>query len=404
MRPQPPAPGLAPYTLVLHWMNSLIAMKLTGSKAIRVRAAAGDYSVLCRRGMLRDASREIASLGNFSSIHILTSPRVWRALGKKVKAGLSPRADVQLHLFDDTEAAKNLKTVEALARKLVRAGADRKSLLVAVGGGVIGDVAGFVAASYLRGVALVQVPTTVVAQVDSAVGGKTGVNLPEGKNLVGAFYPPNLVLVDPEVLGTLPPREFRGGLAEVIEYGVIADAKLFAFLENNMPGILARKQQPLEHVIRRSIEIKAQVVSSDERESGLREILNYGHTFAHALESVTRYKIFQHGEAVAWGMMCAALLGHETIKTPPNDVARIIALVRQIGPLPKWPAAPPEKLFSLMRADKKTKFGQVRFVLSPRLGAAESYDGITQHAAICVLRFAPRMILRPVDALGKCDE
>lgn len=369
-----------------------------------MRAAAGDYLVLCRRGLLRDASREIARLGKFSSIHILSSPRVWRALGKKQKSSLSSRADARVHLFDDAESAKNLKTVETLARKLVREGADRKALLIAVGGGVVGDVAGFVAASYLRGVALVQVPTTVVAQVDSAVGGKTGVNLPEGKNLVGAFYPPRLVLVDPEVLGTLPRREFHGGLAEVIKYGVIADAKLFAFLENNMAGILARKQQPLEHVIRRSIEIKAQVVSSDERESGLREILNYGHTFAHALESVTRYKKFQHGEAVAWGMMCAALLGHETIKTPPDDVARIIALVRKIGPLPKWPTAPAEKLFNLMRADKKTKFGQVRFVLSPRLGTARSYDGITQQAAICVLRFGPKMILRPMDALGKCHE
>jgi 3-dehydroquinate synthase len=385
-------------------MNSLSAMKLTGSKAIRVRAAAGDYFVLCRHGLLRDASREIARLGKFSSIHILSSPRVCRALGKKVKTGLSLRDNVHLHLFEDAEAAKSLKTVEALSRKLVRAGADRKSLLIAVGGGVVGDVVGFVASSYLRGVALVQVPTTVVAQVDSAVGGKTGVNLPEGKNLVGAFYPPNLVLVDPEVLSTLPQREFRGGLAEVIKYGVIADAKLFAFLENNMAAILARKQHPLEHVIRRSIDIKAQVVSSDERESGLREILNYGHTFAHALESATRYKKFQHGEAVAWGMMCAALLGHETIKTPPDDVARIIALVRQIGPLPQWPTAPAEKLFNLMRADKKTKFGQVRFVLSPRLGTAKSYDGITQKAAVCVLRFGPQMILRPMDARGKCHE
>jgi 3-dehydroquinate synthase len=385
-------------------MNSLIAMKLTGSQSIRVRAAGGDYFVLCRRGLLRDASPEIESLGKFSSVHVLSSPRVWRALGKKVNIGLSPYTDLHLHLFDDAEAAKTLKTVEAVARKLVRAGADRKSLLIAVGGGVVGDVSGFVAATYLRGVALVQVPTTVVAQVDSAVGGKTGVNLPEGKNLVGAFYPPSFVLVDPEVLSTLPPREFRGGLAEVIKYGVIADAKLFAFLEKNMPGILAREQQPLEHIIRRSIEIKAQVVSSDERESGLREILNYGHTFAHALESVTRYKKFQHGEAVAWGMMCAALLGHETIKTPPDDVARIIALVRQIGPLPKWPTAPAEKLFNLMRADKKTKFGRVRFVLSARLGTATSYDGITRHAAICVLRFGPRMVLRPMAALGKCHE
>jgi 3-dehydroquinate synthase len=379
-------------------------MKPTDPHAVRVRAAAGDYFVLCRRGILWDASREIARLGKFSSVHILSSERVWRAVEKKVRSGIPPRPDVHIHLFDDAEAAKNLKTVETIARKLVRAGADRKSLLIAVGGGVVGDVVGFVAASYLRGVALVQAPTTVVAQVDSAVGGKTGVNLPEGKNLVGAFYPPSLVLVDPEVLSSLPAREFRAGLAEVIKYGVIEDAQLFAFLEQNMGRILGRDNRALEHVIRRSIEIKAQVVSRDERESGLREILNYGHTFAHALESATRYRKFQHGEAVAWGMMCAALLGHETVKTPADDVARIIALVRQIGPLPNWPSVPAQKLFDLMRADKKTKFGKVRFVLSPRLGSAKSYDGVTEKAAICVLRFGPQLVLRPMDAVGKCHD
>jgi 3-dehydroquinate synthase len=376
-------------------------MKSATLQAIRVRAASGDYSVLCRRGLLKNASREIAALGKFSSVHVLSSPRVWRAVGKKVRAGI--RFD-HVHLFNDAESAKNLKTVEVLTRKLVRAGADRKSLLIAVGGGVVGDVAGFAAASYLRGVALIQVPTTVVAQVDSAVGGKTGVNLPEGKNLVGAFYPPSLVLIDPEVLSTLPPREFRGGLAEVIKYGVIADASLFSFLEANMPRILARDPRALEHIIRRSIAIKAHVVSKDERESGLREILNFGHTFAHALESVTRYKKFQHGEAVALGMMCAALLGHETIKTPADDVARIIALVRQLGPFPKWPSIPAETLFHAMRADKKTKFGKVRFVLSLRLGRAKSYDGIPEHSAICVLRFGPQLILRPLNALGKCHD
>ncbi len=311
---------------------------------------------------------------------------------------------MHVHLFDDAESAKNLKTVELIARRLVRAGADRKCLLLAVGGGVVGDVVGFVAASYLRGVALVQVPTTVVAQVDSSVGGKTGVNLPEGKNLVGAFYPPSLVLVDPEVLRTLPAREFRGGLAEVIKYGVIADAKLFAFLEQNMDRMLARDDQALEHVIRRSIEIKAQVVSKDERESGLREILNYGHTFAHALESATRYKKFQHGEAVAWGMMCAALLGHETVHTPADDVARVIALVRRLGPLPEWPSVPAQRLFALMRADKKTKFGKVRFVLSARIGKAQSCDGVSDKAALCVLRFGPRLILEHRNALGKCHD
>jgi len=379
-------------------------MKDTGPHTISVRAAAGDYLVLCRRGLLKNTSREIDRLGKFSSVHILTSPRVWRAVGKNVQKGITSGGKAQVHFFDDAEAAKNLKTVEALTRKLVRAGADRKSLLIAIGGGVVGDIVGFVAASFLRGVALVQVPTTVVAQVDSAVGGKTGVNLQEGKNLVGAFYPPRLVLVDPDVLRSLPPREFRGGLAEIIKYGVIADANLFAFLEENIQSILARDSRALEHAIRRSIEIKAHVVSRDEKESGLREILNYGHTFAHALESATRYRKYQHGEAVAWGMMCAALLGHEAIQTPADDVARIIALVRCIGPLPPWPSVPAKKLFDLMRADKKTKFGKVRFVLSPRLGRAKSCDEVTEKTAICVLRFGPQLILRPMDGLEKCHD
>jgi len=369
-------------------------MKNVNTHCISVRAAAGDYDVLCRRGLLAEAGKQVETLGKFSSVHILTSPKVWQAAGGSVKRGLAKIAGVRVHKFQDGEAAKNLRTVELIARRLVQAGVDRHSLLIAVGGGVIGDVVGFVAASYLRGVALVQVPTTVVAQVDSAVGGKTGVNLPEGKNLVGAFYPPRLVLVDPEVLKTLPEREFRGGLAEVIKYGVIADAKLFGYLEEYMDEILERQSAPLEHVIRRSIKIKANVVSKDERESGLREILNYGHTFANALESATNYRRYQHGEAVAWGMMCAALLGHETVAMPADEVARIIALVRRIGPLPAWPSIPPAKLFAAMHADKKTKFGKVRFVLASRLGQAKSYDHVAKEKAICVLRFAPQFVLK----------
>jgi 3-dehydroquinate synthase len=380
-------------------------MKSSSSQRIRVQAANGEYVVVCRRGLLRDAGGEVAKLGRFSGVHVVTSPKVWRAVGKKVQAGLGRRGagKIQLHLFGDGESAKNLGTLQKITRELVRAGADRKSLLIAVGGGVVGDVVGFAAAAYLRGVALLQVPTTVVAQVDSAVGGKTGVNLPEGKNLVGAFYPPRRVLVDPDVLGSLPQREFRGGLAEVIKYGVIADAGLFAFLEKNIEGILRREPRTLEQVIRRSIEIKAEVVSKDERESGLREILNYGHTFAHALESVTRYRRYQHGEAVAWGMMCAALLGHELRETPADDVARIIALVRKIGPLPGWPEVAPQQLFEAMRADKKTKFGKVRFVLSPRLGQARSYDDVPEKTALSILRFAPQFVLRssPTLALEK---
>lgn len=293
--------------------------------------------------------------------------------------------------MNDSEACKNVSTFEKLSRSLIRAGADRKSLLVAVGGGVVGDVAGFVASAYLRGVALVQVPTTLIAQVDSALGGKTGVNLPEGKNLVGAFYPARLVLADSNVLSTLSERQFRGGLAEVIKYGIIADAKLFAFLEKNFDDVLKRDRKALGYLISRSVEIKARIVSRDERESRLREILNFGHTFGHALERITNYRRYQHGEAVAWGMMAAALLGHEVGVTPAEQASRIVALVRRMGPLPAWPNVPPNNLIAAMRSDKKTRGGKLRFVLAPRIGKAASYDHVPVDAVKRVLRFMPRL-------------
>jgi 3-dehydroquinate synthase len=252
----------------------------------------------------------------------------------------------------------------------------------------------------LRGVALVHVPTTLVAQVDSSIGGKTGVNLPEGKNLVGAFYPPSLVLVDYDLLRSLPEREYRSGLAEVIKYGVIADHKLFAFLTGNMEKVLRRDRGALEYLIPRCVQIKAEVVSRDEREAGLREILNFGHTFGHALESVTKYKRFKHGEAVAWGMMCAALLGHEVGMMAADDVSRVVALVRRIGPLPAWPRVAPRVLMGAMRADKKTQAGKLRFVLATRIGMAKSVDGVPGNAVETVLRFAPSVL----DGAGKFHE
>src|SRR6266849_1235489 len=206
-------------------------------KHISVESSSGTYSVVCGAGVLRRAMKEITNLGKFSSVHVVSSPKVWRAAGKSIKRALGAGKSTEIYRMNDAESAKNLRTVEAVSRALVKSGADRRSLLVAVGGGVVGDVVGFVAASYLRGVALVHVPTTVVAQVDSSIGGKTGVNLPEGKNLVGAFYPPRLVLSDPEALRTLPEREFRGGLAEIIKHAVIADAEMFAYLEKNMEKV-----------------------------------------------------------------------------------------------------------------------------------------------------------------------
>jgi 3-dehydroquinate synthase len=365
-------------------------------KQIRVKSSAGFYSILCGSGALQRAAQEIAALGEASSVHIVSSPKVWRAIGKNVLRTVRGSKAAAVHLMDDAETLKNLHTVEGVSRSLLRAGADRRSLVVAVGGGVVGDVVGFVAASYLRGVDLVQVPTTIVAQVDSSIGGKTGVNLPEGKNLVGAFYPPKLILTDPNVLRSLPEREFRGGLAEVIKHSVIADAKMFAYLEKNMETILRRDRAALEYLIPRNVAIKANVVSRDERESGLREILNFGHTFAHALESTTHYRRFQHGEAVAWGMMAAALLGHEAGVTRADDVSRIVALVRRIGPFPAWPRIPAKTLIASMRSDKKARGGQIRFVLTPQIGKAGSYDQVPLDAVQRVLHFAPQFLSRPI--------
>src|SRR6202158_5119296 len=361
-------------------------------KRIVVQSSAGSYSVVCGAGVLRHGAKEIAKLGKFSSVHIVSSAKVWRAGGTNVRRGCGITNPRCVHLMNDGESAKNLRTVELLARGLVKGGADRKSLLIAVGGGVVGDVAGFVAASYLRGIALVHVPTTVVAQVDSSIGGKTGVNLPEGKNLVGAFFPPRLVLVDPHVLRTLPEREFRGGLAEGIKYGGIADAKLFAYLEQNMDKVLRRDRAALDYIIPRCAEIKASVVSRDERESSLREILNFGHTFAHALESVTKYRRFQHGEAVAWGMMVAALLGYEVGITRAADASRIVSLVQRLGTLPPWPRVSVKLLSDAMRADKKTQRGKLRFILAPRIGKARSFDAVPLDTVKHVLHFAPQLL------------
>ena len=361
---------------------------------IAVRSHAGKYSIVCGTGALKRAGKEIAALGDFSSVHIITAPKVWRAAAKHVPSDLVPKKSA-IHLMSDAETHKDMRNVETLCRSLVRGGADRKSLIIAIGGGVTGDVAGFAAASYLRGVALVHVPTTLVSQVDSSIGGKTGVNLPEGKNLVGAFYPPRLILTDPAALRSLPDREFRGGLAEVIKHAIIADAKMFGYIERNIGKILKRDAAALEYLIPRNAAIKAWVVSKDEKESGLREILNFGHTFAHALESTTKYQRFQHGEAVAWGMMAAALLAHETKVCDAEYVSRIVSLVRQIGPFPSWPNIQPDKLIDAMRSDKKTHHGKLRFVLSPRLGKAGTYNDIPLEAVRKVLRFAPQFVTKP---------
>jgi len=339
---------------------------------IRIQSSAGAYEVHCARGALARAGALTKQLGESSGIFLLSSPRVWKHWGKKLRASFRGALYRGVILFDDRESAKRLATVERLARELVRAGADRHSILVAAGGGVVGDVAGFVAATYLRGVRLVHVPTTLLAQVDSSIGGKTGVNLPEGKNLVGAFYPPALVITDPEVLRTLPHREYRSGLYEVVKYGAIADRQLFEFLERRMSALFRRDPQALSRAIERSIRIKARVVSQDEHEGGLRQILNFGHTLGHALEAATDYRRFLHGEAIAWGMIAAALLGVGMGRMSEAEANQMIRVIASVGPLPPLRSVRVAGLRSIIAADKKSREGRVRWVMTPKIGKART--------------------------------
>jgi 3-dehydroquinate synthase len=354
-------------------------------KKISVRASNGKYDVLCGRGVLRELPRVASRVRQDGAVFVISSPRVWRHWGSRIESQLGGARRATI-MIDDAETSKNLSTVEKACRDLVRAGADRHALIVAVGGGVVGDVAGFVAASYARGIALLHVPTTVVAQVDSAVGGKTGVDLPEGKNLVGAFYPPKGVVCDPGLLSSLPPREFRSVIYEIIKYGVIGDARLFAFLEAKLEKVLRRERPALAFVIERSIAQKARVVSKDEHESGLREILNFGHTFAHALESVTGYEKYLHGEAVGWGMIAATRLAVEKEMFTPRDEERVAKVIAGVGPLPAWPSIPPAQLIAAMQPDKKTRDGRLRFVLPERIGRVRCGVEAEEEMLVRVLR------------------
>ena len=283
-------------------------------------------------------------------------------------------ADTVVVSLPDGEEHKTLKTAEQVLDSLVASGANRDATVMALGGGVIGDIAGFAAACYMRGVAFIQIPTTLLAQVDSSVGGKTGVNHDKGKNLIGAFHQPRLVLIDTDTLSTLPDRELKAGLAEVIKYGAIADPEFFAWLEANIAALLARNPDALAHAIRRSCELKAEVVAEDEREAGRRAILNFGHTFGHAIENSLGYGEWLHGEAVAAGMLMAA----ELSGIDSDAQARLRNLVEAAG----LPACPPAigsgKMRSAMEMDKKIQAKQMRFVLLRSLGNAyltSDYDG-----------------------------
>lgn len=320
---------------------------------------------------------------------VITNPTVRRHCWAPLAQSLE-RAGIQapVLLMPDGEAAKTMATAARLAEGLARGGAGRDTLVLALGGGVVGDVAGFVASIYMRGVAVIQVPTTVIAMLDSALGGKTGVNLRAGKNLAGTFHQPRAVVADPDLLASLPEREYRSGLAEALKCGVIADAGLFHRIVARAAQLRHRDPDTLAAVLAGAAGIKARVVAADEREAGLRRILNFGHTLGHALESATRYRVFLHGEAVGWGMIAAARLAAMRGSLPPGAAAQIEAATLQLlSPLPAIPAAVPT-ILRHARRDKKAAGGQLHFVLPVKVGKVEVVAGVPEALVRQALRGA----------------
>lgn len=347
--------------------------------SVRVKTESADYQVHIGRGLLARLAEQTTRLTQtISRVFLVTSPEIERLWATPVRDGFSALG-LQVHtlLVPPGEGEKRLATVERLCEELATHRADRDSLLVALGGGVIGDLTGFLAAVYMRGIRFVQVPTTLLAQVDSSVGGKTGVNLRAGKNLVGSFYHPLAVFADIDVLATLPPRELRAGLQESVKAGVIQDRALFDYMEANADNILRGDPNALQHVVEASVCMKAAVVGEDERENGLRMILNFGHTVGHAIEAATQYKSLLHGEAIGWGMIAATRLAQARGMLSASDAERITALVHRCTDLPRFNATT-EKLVSLTGSDKKKRSGTLNFVLPTAIGTVEIVRDVTE--------------------------
>ena len=338
-------------------------------QTIRVETPSAKYDVFAGSGLIQSLAPRIERLAGRlpRRIFVLTSGPIWALWGEAFLASF-PEEPIVLFL-EPGEKYKSLASVEKLLREMARAGGDRGSLLIAFGGGIVGDVGGFLAAIYMRGITYVQVPTTFLAQVDSSVGGKTGVNLPEGKNLVGSFNHPLAVFADIAVLGTLPKRELRAGLMESVKAGIIRERALVRFMEENAEEILGRDPKALEKVIVASIRMKAGVVNRDERENGLRMILNLGHTVGHALEQATGYKTLLHGEAVGWGMIAALYIGRKRGSITAGQFERLENLIHLYGPLPPLKLKA-KKVVAATAGDKKNVSGVRRFVLPIGIGDA----------------------------------
>ena len=340
-----------------------------------VTHAAGSYPVLVGAGLFARLGTVLSEHQLLAESVVVTCPPVWRAHGATLTEVLGGQPPL---VMPDGERAKVLSSVAKLYEGLVTRKADRSTVILAVGGGVVGDAAGFAAATYLRGLRVVQVPTTLLAQVDSAIGGKTGVNLPAGKNLVGAFHAPSLVVCDPTVLATLPRREFRAGLYEAIKYGVIESRALFDRVSGALTAIFARDVDVLTPIIADCCRIKADVVMSDEREHGRRRILNFGHTMGHALEAVSKYRRFRHGEAVGLGMLAAAELSHARGEFPADDLQALRDVITHMGPLPATSDLKVSDALDAILLDKKVSAGTLHFVLPTSIGTTRIATDVTR--------------------------
>jgi 3-dehydroquinate synthase len=320
-------------------------------------------------------------------LFVVSTEDVWRHKGSDVEKALAGVRFERLFL-PGGENQKRLAPVEALAEEMVRRGGDRSSAVVAFGGGIVSDMAGFLAAIFMRGIPVIQAPTTLLAQVDASIGGKTGVNLASGKNLIGSFHPPLAVLIDPALLDTLPEREYRAGLWEIVKAGVIREPGLFRYLRDHSAAVLGAKPAAVDRIIADSVRMKVEVVSADEREGDLRRILNFGHTFGHALEAETGYRRFLHGEAVAWGMRAAVYLGETTGHVSAEDSVEILELIESYGPIPPVDGIAAENLLARLVHDKKTVQGRVHFILPVRIGEVTVVSGIEERLVLEAIRSA----------------
>jgi 3-dehydroquinate synthase len=351
--------------------------------AFAVHTPAQTYEAKVERGALAQVGGHVPAKAG--KVFVVTTEDVWRHHGSTLTTGMGGRS-FELLFFPGGESRKRFSEVESLAEQMVARGGDRASVVVAFGGGIVNDLGGFLAAIFMRGIPVIQIPTTLLAQVDAAVGGKTAANLVSGKNLIGAFHQPLVCLIDPDVLATLPEREYLAGLAEVIKAGIIRSEGLFRLLYDQHEAVRARQPEVVEQCIADAVRIKCEVVSADEKESGLRRILNFGHTIGHTFEAESGYTRFLHGEAVALGMIAAIHLSVMTGYLPEKESLDMLECIRRYGPWPIAAGLEPERLLARLSHDKKTIKGTVHFVLTPKIGATEVVSGIDERVVLEAIR------------------